>query len=129
MKEQQELVIELAPIQLSTASREADLVETSDRLQDEFLQGRQGFLGRVLLKRGDGQYLDLVLWESLNAANAVIAAVADSAACAAYFGCMVMGTDPAEDVEHWSIVRSYGLVIPASLDIPEPAAAPAASPV
>lgn len=101
-------IIEWAPFSLRPGIGEAQLLQLSERLQTEFLARQKGFLGRDLLRRGAGEYVDLVRWRSLADAEAAMGRVGASAACAAYFALM-----PPEQAEasagvlHFENLRSY----------------------
>lgn len=108
------LVIELAPFSLALNTSESDLLAHSERLEREFLSQRPGYLGRALTQLKDGRWADVVLWASQEAADAVMAHVPDSAACAAYFGCMAGAdpADPASGVTHFRSRATYGVLQP-----------------
>lgn len=101
-------VIEWAPFRLRTGVDESTLLAASERLQAEFLDHQEGFVRRELVKRADGEYVDVVWWRSLEAAEKAMARVAESPTCSAYFA--VMGTNDAnagDGVLHYHSVRSY----------------------
>lgn len=84
-------VVEWAPFNLRDGIEEAELMQRSARLQTEFLARQGGFIRRELLKAADGGYVDLVWWESMEAAQAAMTAAAANPACESYFA--VMGAD------------------------------------
>lgn len=102
-------VVETARITLAPGRSEADLIAASAAFQTAFLDAQPGFLRRELLKLDDRRFLDLVHWDSRAAADAVMAAAMASEACHAYFAVMDMGSgDPAEGVEHYASLATYG---------------------
>jgi hypothetical protein len=102
-----ELTIEIAPFRLAPGVTEAALIAASAALQRDFLAGRPGFLRRELLRTGEG-FADLVLWENAAAAEAAMAEVGRSAACAAYFRLMAAeDADPTAGVRHHPVLASY----------------------
>jgi hypothetical protein len=101
-------IIEWAPFSLRPGVGEADLLHRSDRLQQEFLSRQAGFLRRELLRRGAGDYVDLVWWQSLEAARAAMDNVGASGACADYFALMPPDQgEAAAGVLHFWALRSY----------------------
>lgn len=101
--------IEWAPFRLRAGVTEDQLAEASARLQAEFLGGRPGFIARDLVRGPDGGYVDVVRWASHAAAEAAMAAIRESPACAAYFA--LMDFDPADASAmpaHYALVRRYG---------------------
>ena len=101
-------VIELAQIKLAEGKTEQDLATASDAFQERFLEGQVGFLSRHLVRRGEGAYLDIILWESREHADAVFAKAQKSEAAGQYFSVMDFDTqsdDPG--VEHCPILRSF----------------------
>jgi len=104
------LAIEIAPFTLADGVDEATMLAASERLEREFLRGTEGYLGRATSQLPDGRWADVVLWRSRAHAEAILPRIPESAACAAYFGCMV-GADPADPVHGVSLfraVRTYG---------------------
>lgn len=100
-------LVEWAPFRLRPGVSEAALLDASEALQRDFLARQEGFIRRHLLRGTDGQWADLVYWRDEVAANAVMAAVADSPVCHAYFQLMEGPADPAHGVLHLHRVRSY----------------------
>lgn len=104
------LAIEIAPFTLAEGVVETAMLAASERLEREFLRGTEGYLGRAVSQLAEGRWADIVLWRSPEHAAAVLPKIPESAACAAYFGCMV-GADPADPTHGVSIfraVRRYG---------------------
>ena len=105
----QPMVVEWAPFRLKPGVSEAQLVEASARLQDEFLRQQRGFIRRELLMGAQGEWVDLVYWTDEESAQAVMPAIAGSPACRAYFDVMIGAdlTDPSGGVAHYRRVRAY----------------------
>lgn len=78
----------LAPIKLAAGKTEADLLAASDRFQHEFADARPGLIRRELVRTGDGEYLDIVQFRSVEDAMAIIEKERESAACQAFFSVM-----------------------------------------
>ena len=105
------VTIEWAPFKLADGVDEARLLRASDGLQTGFLAEQPGFIRRELLKGQDGQWVDLVYWESDEAATRAMQQAASSPICLEYFHLMVGANgspDPAEGVLHFRRVRTYG---------------------
>lgn len=101
-------VIEVADIRLAAGRTEADLLNASDQFQREFLSAQPGFICRELVRKGDGAYADIVWWESMESAAAVMEKAAKSHACQGYFSVMEMNPeDLTEGVAHFSVLASY----------------------
>ena len=102
-------VVEWAPFRVKPGVDDTVLLEASEALQRDFLAHQPGFIKRELLRGAEGQWVDLVYWRDEASAMAVIPAIADSAACQAYFHLMegMDSADPAAGVLHLQRVRSY----------------------
>lgn len=103
------VVVEWAPFRVKPGVEDAAVLDASEALQRDFLAHQPGFMKRELLRGADGQWVDLVHWRDEESARAVIPAIADSAACQAYFHLMegADSADPAAGVLHLHRVRSY----------------------
>ena len=102
-------LIEWAPFRLKPDVDQATLMAASEALQRDFLAKQPGFVRRELLRAADGQWVDLVYWESAAAAEQVMQAVAESPVCQEYFHLMIGAdaSDPAAGVQHYGIVGRY----------------------
>jgi len=105
------VTIEWAPFKLGDGVDEARLLRASEGLQTGFLAEQPGFIQRELLKGQDGQWVDLVHWESEEAAARAMEQAANSPVCLEYFKLMVGangGADPGEGLLHFRRVKTYG---------------------
>lgn len=105
----EKLVVEWAPFSLREGVEEARLLRASSLLQDAFLGKQRGFIKRELLKGKNGQWVDLVYWESQEAADQAVKNAANSPACFEYFQLMA-GADhanPSEGVLHLERAAAY----------------------
>jgi hypothetical protein len=101
-------VIEWAPFRTRPGVDEATLVRLSQQLQTEFLEKQDGYQRRELVKAGDGEYVDIVWWSSMEAAETAMKHVAQSATCNAYFGAMVPEDgEPSVGVKHLHLIHRY----------------------
>jgi len=105
-----EMVIEMAPFSLADGVNEAQMRAASERLERESLASVPGYLGRMLARRGEREYVDIVLWRSQEDAERMIEVARTSAVCASYFSCMQIDAtgDPGESVTHLPVLRTYG---------------------
>ncbi|MEO0913597.1 MAG: hypothetical protein AAFY59_11505 [Pseudomonadota bacterium] len=102
------MIVETAEIKLRESVTEAEFFEASQTFQRDFLNGRKGFLRRELLKLDDRSYVDLVHWESREAADEVMNAVGESEACRAFFSFMEMDeANPSDGVKHYQSMAVY----------------------
>lgn len=100
-------IVELAQIKLGKGKSEEDLLVASSTFQNEFLSRQPGFVRRELLRKADGNFVDLIHWRSEADAKAIMDKVSRSPACAGYFSVMDMN-DPAEGVDHLVSMAVYG---------------------
>ena len=105
-----DMTIEWAPFRLIDSADEASLLRASDALQSGFLANQPGFIRRELLKGEEGQWVDLVYWESEEAAAQAMQQAAASPTCLEYFRLMVGADKPdfGADVRHFEKKRAYG---------------------
>lgn len=102
-------IVEWAPIKLAAGKTEQELLAASNAFQKGFLASQPGFLRRELVRKAEGQYVDIVHWRSEADARAIMDKIADSPACAQYFSVMDMGAgDATGGVDHYSSLAVYG---------------------
>lgn len=102
-----EVTIEWAPFELAETATEEQLVAASAELEQGFLKQQDGYIRRDLFKGKDGQWVDLVYWESPHAASEAMKVANTSEKCMAYFSLM-KGVEGAEaDVEHYTLVGAW----------------------
>lgn len=100
--------IEWAPFTLAEGTDENTLLEASEALQTDFLIKQNGFIRRELLKGKDNQWVDLVHWETSEAAAQAMKNAENSPACHKYFQCMVVNDqDPGAGVLHFEQMKTY----------------------
>jgi len=100
--------IEWAPFTLAPGTDDAALLQASADLQADFLARQPGFVRRDLLKGADGQWIDLVYWDSPGAAEAAMQRAATSPVCHRYFQLMTAADhDPGAGVSLFSLIREY----------------------
>ena len=82
------MYVQLAPIELREGVDESALLEASDAFQVNFVSKQKGIIRRDLLRRGDGSYADLVLFDSKEDADGVARIEATSQECLEFFKIM-----------------------------------------
>ena len=98
----------LAPIKLAAGKTEADLLAASDRFQMEFADAEPGLIRRELVRTGDGKYLDIVQFRSLEDAKAIIEKEKESAACHAFFSVMDLdAADASGSIDFYPSLATY----------------------
>lgn len=75
----------LVPMKLATGKTEADLLSASEKFQNEFAAKQPGIIRRELIRTGEGQYMDIILFKSKKDAEDVVAAEANSPVCHEFF--------------------------------------------
>ncbi|SDR29834.1 hypothetical protein [Pseudovibrio sp. Tun.PSC04-5.I4] len=105
-------VIEFAPFHLSPDYSESDLLAASNRFQEEFLNGFEGFVRRTLVKHADGAYADIVTWANDAASKEAVASAGNHEAGQAYFSLLDVSKEHAPrkagTMEFFSVVGTYG---------------------
>jgi len=100
--------LEWAPFRLRPGIAEERLLDASAKLQADFVSKQAGFLGRRLVRKSDGSYIDLVLWESMAAADKAMQHAAESDTCSTFFTLMESEDATAgAGVEHFEVVAEY----------------------
>ena len=101
-------IVEIATINLADGKTEVDLIEASTVFQNEFLNHQPGFIKRELLRRSNGEFVDIVHWRSQGDVDAVMKIIQTSPAVEAYFSVMEFDPEnPEEGVEHYSSIATY----------------------
>lgn len=87
-------VVEWAEFSLNPGVSEAELLTAAAMVQQQFLQGQDGYLSRQLLSLTAGRYVDMVVWKSREAADIAIAGMGGSQICRTYFSLMRVDSQP-----------------------------------
>ncbi|MGI9488274.1 MAG: hypothetical protein ACR2RF_20825 [Geminicoccaceae bacterium] len=101
-------VIELASIKLAAGRTEAQLIEASQAFQNGFLNAQDGFIRRDLVRKSDGNYMDIIHWQSRAHADAILEKAQSSDVVGEFFA--LMDIDPEkmdEGVEHCTLLGSF----------------------
>jgi hypothetical protein len=103
------MYIMLAPAKLKPGVDEATMLAASDRFETDFVRKQPGIIRRHLLRDKNGDYADLVFFESKEAADKVIEAEMTSPECALFFSLMEMDESaPDMGVLAFEQIKSYG---------------------
>ncbi len=98
----------LARFKLAAGRNEADLLAASDKFQKEFANAQPGLIRRELIRKGDGEYLDIVQFRSMEDAMTIIEKEKESVACHAFFSVMDMeGTDESGSIDFYQSLATY----------------------
>jgi hypothetical protein len=102
-------VIEWAPFRLKEGVEESALLAASEAMQHGFLSQQKGYVRRELVKTADGQWADVVYWDSPASIGQGMKAAMENPACLKYFELMagVDHADPSMGVMHLSVMKSY----------------------
>lgn len=82
------MYIQLAPIRLNPGVDEQTFLSASDAFQRNFVSKQRGIVKRVLLKGRDGNFADLVFFETKEDADRVAQVEATSQECLEFFKIM-----------------------------------------
>lgn len=96
----------LAPCRLAAGKTEGDLLAASERFQREFAAGQPGILRRELVRKGEGEYLDIVQFRSRADLEEVLALEQESTVCHDFFAVMESGDE--SDVAMLSSLQTFG---------------------
>jgi len=95
----------LAPIKLAKGKSEADLIKASDKFQDAFVSKQPGVIRRELVRKSDGEYLDIVQFRSKEDAEEIIEKEKESPACHDFFS--VMDGDDDSGIDFYPSLATY----------------------
>lgn len=103
-------VIEMAPFILANGVSEATLLAASERLEQDFLAKTEGYLGRILMRKDERNWSDIVFWQSAAHAAKAMQQAASAEACGVYFRCMEATDhdDLGQGVSLFETVKRYG---------------------
>ncbi len=97
----------LATIKLASGKTEAELLAASERFQKEFASKQKGLIRREMVRKGDGEYIDIIQFASMADANATMESEKTSEVCHAFFALMDMDMEnPDAEMEGVQICQS-----------------------
>ena len=97
----------LAPIKLAAGKTEADLLAASDHFQKEFASRQPGILRRELVRKADGEYIDIVQFRSAEDVEDVMEKEKTSAICHAFFALMDMSDMDDAEMDLYPSLATY----------------------
>jgi len=100
----------LAPILLAAGKTEADLLAASDTFQKDFAGKQPGLIRRELVRKSEGEYLDIIQFRSMEDAKVIIEKEKESPACHAFFVVMNMEmetTDDSDGIDFYQSLATY----------------------
>ncbi|MCF6259511.1 MAG: hypothetical protein L3J98_05010 [Gammaproteobacteria bacterium] len=101
-------IIEMATIKLLPGKTEQDLLRASEKFQQDFVNGLKGFISRELVHVKNNEYADIIHWQSMEDAKAVLTQEMNSDACAEFFSLMEMDeANPEAGVVHFKSLALY----------------------
>ncbi len=101
-------IIEMATIKLLPGKTEQDLLRASEIFQKDFVDGLKGFISRELVHVKDNEYADIVHWQCMEDAKAVLTQEMSSNACMKFFSLMEMDeTNPEAGVSRFKSLAVY----------------------
>ena len=80
------------------------MLAASERLEREFLSQQAGFLRRDLVRKDDGTYVDVIVWQSKAAFEAAFPKAQANEAAGVYFAHMDLSKET--PIEHATILTS-----------------------
>jgi hypothetical protein len=100
-------VVEVAPFVLADGVTEDQIRAAAEKVETGFLAGCDGYLGRILMRKDEENWMDIVYWRSRADVEKATEKFHDSSACATYLSCMKVDDDM-EMPSHFDIVNTYG---------------------
>jgi len=99
----------LVPIKLAKGKAEADLIAASNKFQIDFAGKQPGLIRRELIRKTNGEYLDIVQFRSEKDAEDIIEKEQASPACHEFFSVIEMNTDTGENeiIEFYQSLVTY----------------------
>ena len=95
----------LAPIKLAPGKTEEDLLKASRKFQEEFVNTEPGIIRRELVRKAEGEYMDIVQFRSEEDAQDVIKKEMESPVCRDFFSVMDMSAE--DDIMFFQSLETY----------------------
>ncbi len=103
-----DITVEIANITLKKGVTEEQLMEASQKLQNEFVDSLKGFISRELVHLYENQYADIIHWETREDAEKAMEQASSSTACMEFFSLMEMDeANPDEGLLLYRSIASY----------------------
>ena len=98
------MIVEVSKFRLVQGVGEGAFLEAADETQSGFLGKQEGFAGRDLLRADDGSWMDIVRFDSMEAAKAAFDGFAAHPSVKIFESMLDASSVSAS---HWSVVRSW----------------------
>jgi hypothetical protein len=102
-----QIITVLASIKLAEGKTEQDLLAASETFEREFVRLQPGVLRRELVKKGAGEYIDIVQFRSAEDMEAIMELEMASPACHALFAVIDMTGMSNSGVATYSSLTTY----------------------
>ena len=100
------VTLEIARFRLAADVVDSTLIAEADKLHHQFLKKQKGYIDRRLLKGDDGEWVDLVRYESLQDAQHTNELIPDEPSAAGFF----QSIDPGSvNVQYFHILKSWDI--------------------
>ncbi len=66
------MIVELAQFKAKSGASDDDVLVASQEAHDGFLAKQKGYVGRELLKSSEGEWVDIIHWETMEDAQAAM---------------------------------------------------------
>lgn len=97
----------LAPIKLVEGKTEADLLSASEKFQKEFVSLQPGVLRRELVKKSEGEYMDIIQFRSRKDVDEVMEKEKTSPVCHEFFALIEMSNAAETDLSFYASLATY----------------------
>lgn len=97
-------VLEIVKVKLKPGIDEGSFMEEAKKFHDSWLAKQPGFQKRVTLKSPEGEWVDILWWDSMEDAKATAEKVMQEPSAGAWFGMMDEST---VSMYHGEIVEEY----------------------
>lgn len=97
----------LAPIKLAAGKTEQELLAASEAFEREFVRRQPGVLRRELVRKGEGEYIDIIQFRSAEDMAAIMDLERTSPVCHALFAVMDMTGTSNCDMAIYASLATY----------------------
>lgn len=97
-------VLEIVKVKLKAGIDDGSFMEESKKFHENWLSKQPGFQKRLTLKSSEGEWVDILWWDSMEDAKATAEKVMQEPSAAAWFGMMDEST---VSMYHGEIVEEY----------------------
>jgi hypothetical protein len=98
------LIVEVSQFRLVPGTDEQAFLDAAETTQTGFLDEQEGFVGRDLLRTNDGSWMDIVRFQSAEAAQAAFEGFAGHPGVEAFESMLDRSS---VSMTHWSVVKTW----------------------